>query len=627
MTSYAEAQQRLARGWNTWDTHSLLTQVLLPDGLAISLGLKEYYRGTVLRDVQIGRRGEDAEQVTLGPHAIDGGYAAVTVRWRGIELLVETAHAGPDLVVLATPQANQVQPATLTIAVGLLWNRPGVVRHADAGIAADLPGRDAPVTVYGTAAQYDDPYANLSGPYLAMRLDGPVGLATGGARGLAQIQAIVAHARERFQPAALGTDAAHRDLIRDAVGWNTIYEPAGARVVTTVSRLWNVGKRGGYALFCWDNYFNALLAGVFSADLAYANAVEMTRELTPAGFVPNVAQGTGRRTYDGSQPPVGAMAAWQLYRRFGDRWFLDEVFPGLLSWNRWWWQTRRDGELLCLGSTAFDPQWPSPQDIPRINQHFGATCESGCDDHPIFDDIPYDPDAGLLRAYDVSLNSEYAMDCAALADIAAVLGRDAERHELRERGDAVAAAVDRRLWSEQTASYRSRRTDTGEFTADISPMSFYPLLAGIGAGGRAQRMVERYLRDERYFGGHWAVPSTPRTDVESASRSYYWRGRVWPPMNFLVYLGLYRTGLAEERRWLAERSADLAMKEWSEARHVHENYSADTGEGCDRANSEPFHSWGALLSLIPLIESGAEPYFGDLGSRTGQFSGGLRGVA
>ncbi|MEJ3748809.1 trehalase family glycosidase [Actinomycetes bacterium KLBMP 9797] len=603
--SYEDAQRRLARGWNTWDTHSLLTQVLLPEGLAVTLGLKEYYRGNVLHRVQIGRRDQDAETVTLGPHAIDGSYTAVTVRWRDIEVLVETAHAGPDLVILATPLANQVQPATLTVAVGLLWNRPGVVRRSPSAIHADLPGRA--VAVSGTAPHYDDRYLDLAGPYLAMRLDGPVGVSTGAPRDLAAIQAAVAAAR---LPQLAGTDAEHRELVRDAIAWNTVYEPAGDRVVTTVSRLWNVGKRGGYALFCWDNYFNALLAGVFSADLAYANAVEMTRALTPDGFVPNVEQGTGRRTYDGSQPPVGALVAWELYRRFGDRWFLDEVFPGLLSWNRWWWRVRRDGELLCLGSTAFEPEWPSPQDIPRVNQHFGATCESGCDDHPVFADIPYDPSAGLLRAHDIGLNSEYVADCAALADIADALGRGAERDELRARGAAVAAAVERRLWSEETRSYRSRRTDTDAFTADMSPMSFFPLLGGLGSGGRARETVERYLRDERFFGGRWALPSTPRTDVESASRSYYWRGRVWPPMNFLVYIGLHRLGLAEERRWLAERSGELAMKEWREARHVHENYSAQTGEGCDKANSEPFHSWGALLSLIPLIENG-EPYFGD----------------
>ncbi|MER7276102.1 trehalase family glycosidase [Dactylosporangium sp. NPDC000244] len=609
MTAYDEVQARLARGWNTFDTRSLLTQVLLPEGLAVALGIKEYYRGNALHQVQIGRRDEDAEEVTLGPHAVDGSYTALTVRWRGIELDVETAHAGADLVILVTPRANQAQPATLTVSAGPLWNLPGSVRRAGEVLEASLPGRDEPLAVHTTAAPVDDPYADLTGPYLAVRLDGPVGVSTGTARDLAGIEAAVAAGRERLRPAPAGTDAEHRDLIRDAIAWNTVYEPAGRRVVTTVSRLWNVGKRGGYALFCWDNYFNALLAGLFSADLAYANAVEMTRALTPDGFVPNVEQGTGRRTYDGSQPPVGAMVALQLYRRFGERWFLEEVFPGLLSWNRWWWRVRRDGDLLCLGSTAFEPQWPSPQDVPRINQHFGATCESGCDDHPIFADIPYDPQAGLLRAHDIGLNSEYAMDCEALADIAAILGRAAERDELRERGAAVAAGVERTLWQEDTGSYRSRRTDTGAYTRDISPMSFYPLLAGIGAGGRAARTVGRYLRDERYFGGRWAIPSTPRIDAESASHSYYWKGRVWPPMNFLVYLGLRRAGLAEERRWLAERSADVAMREWREARHVHENYSAASGEGCDKANSEPFHSWGALLSLIPLIESGDAPYF------------------
>ncbi|WP_238008931.1 trehalase family glycosidase [Dactylosporangium sp. AC04546] len=609
MSGYDDVQARLARGWNTFDTRSLLTQVLLPEGLAVALGIKEYYRGNALHQVQIGRRDEDAEEVTLGPHAVDGAYAAVTVRWRGIELHVETAHAGEDLVILVTPRANQAQPATLTVSAGPLWNLPGAVRRAGEVLEASLPGRDTPLTIHTTAAQVDDPYVDLTGPYLAVRLHGPVGVSTGQARDLAQIEAVVAAGRERLRPAPAGTDAEHRDLIRDAIAWNTVYEPAGRRVVTTVSRLWNVGKRGGYALFCWDNYFNALLAGLFSTDLAYANAVEMTRALTPDGFVPNVAQGTGRRTYDGSQPPVGALVALQLYRSFGERWFLEEVYPGLLSWNRWWWRVRRDGDLLCLGSTAFEPQWPSPQDIPRINQHFGATCESGCDDHPVFADIPYDPQAGLLRAHDIGLNSEYAMDCAALADIAETLGNHAERDELRARGAAVAASVERTLWQEDTESYRSRRTDTGAYTREISPMSFYPLLAGIGADGRAARTVRRYLRDERYFGGRWAIPSTPRTDTESASRSYYWKGRVWPPMNFLVYLGLRRAGLTEERRWLAERSADVAMKEWHEARHVHENYSAGSGEGCDKANSEPFHSWGALLSLIPLIERGDAPYF------------------
>ena len=37
---YAQVQSRLARGWNTWDVHSVATQVLLPEGLAIHVGMK-----------------------------------------------------------------------------------------------------------------------------------------------------------------------------------------------------------------------------------------------------------------------------------------------------------------------------------------------------------------------------------------------------------------------------------------------------------------------------------------------------------------------------------------------------------------------------------------------------------
>ena len=37
---YVALQHRLARGWNTWDVHSVAAQVLLPEGFTIRAGLK-----------------------------------------------------------------------------------------------------------------------------------------------------------------------------------------------------------------------------------------------------------------------------------------------------------------------------------------------------------------------------------------------------------------------------------------------------------------------------------------------------------------------------------------------------------------------------------------------------------
>ncbi|RIQ10843.1 MGH1-like glycoside hydrolase domain-containing protein [Jiangella rhizosphaerae] len=601
---YRAVQRRLARGWNTWDTRSLLSQVRLPDAVLVSLGLKEYYRGTTLRHVQLGRREEDAETVTLGPHAVDGSYTELTVEWRGVTLRVRSAHAGDDLVLLVEPLTNQPKSACLTVAVAYAWNAPGAVRREGDSVVAESAAGATPV--FATAPSVTDPYTDVDTPHLVLELTGPVGISTGRRRPMAEIESIIVGQLTRLERATSAD--VHRAIIRDAIAWNTIYEPAGARVVTTVSRLWNVGKRGGFALFCWDAFFGALLAGTVSADLAYANAMEMLAEATPEGFVPNVAQGTGRKTFDGSQPPVGALACWELYRAHGDAWFLRAAFPRLLAWNRWWWRVRRSGELLALGSTSFVPDVPSPQDVPRIHQHFGATCESGCDDHPVFADVPFDAASSLLRAHDIGLNSEYILDCELLAKMAAELGAEPERRELEDRRAAVTTAVRDRLWDDGDRIFRSHFSDTGRPTAYLSPMSFYPMLAGI-AGPDQIRALMAHLRDPEEFGGQWAVPVTPRNDGRDVQG--YWAGRVWPPVNLLVYLGLLRSGRTEDRQWLAERSAALVVREWELHRHVHENYSAVTGNGCDFPDSEPFYSWGALLSLIPLIEDGRVPYFAD----------------
>ncbi|MEU4291860.1 trehalase family glycosidase [Kribbella sp. NPDC026596] len=307
---------------------------------------------------------------------------------------------------------------------------------------------------------------------------------------------------------------------------------------------------------------------------------------------------------------LGRIRSRSITRSSGTQWFLEETFDALLSWNRWWWRVRRDGELLCTGSTHFDPEFPSPQDIPRIHQHFGATCESGWDGHPVFDDVPFDQTKSLLAAHDVGMNSLYAADCEALAEIAEILGHADAVTELRERHETVVPAMET-LWDEPSGIYRSRRTDTGLPTERLSTMSFYPLLAGLGGAERTARMVAEHLVAEDGFGGEWILPTSPRQEPIELKETSYWEGRAWPPVNFLVYLGLLRAGEKEAAAWLAEGSSRLVLKEWNQHRHVHENYSSVHGGACDKPNSEPFQTWGALLSLIALMEHGEITLFDD----------------
>ena len=106
-----------------------------------------------------------------------------------------------------------------------------------------------------------------------------------------RFKTIIERQRQAYEQsvASAGASAPILDAIETTLGWDTIYEPDKRRVISPVSRVWNLNW-GGYVLFDWDTFFAATLAGIGDRDLAYANAMEILREETPKGFVPNYAR-------------------------------------------------------------------------------------------------------------------------------------------------------------------------------------------------------------------------------------------------------------------------------------------------------------------------------------------------
>jgi hypothetical protein len=120
---------------------------------------------------------------------------------------------------------------------------------------------------------------------------------------------------------------------------------------------------------------------------------------------------------------------------------------------------------------------------------------------------------------------------------------------------------------------------------------------------QAERMMKEHFFNPNEFFGDYMIPSIARNDQAFADNTY-WRGRIWAPMNFLVYMGLRNYNLPEARKALVEKSTELLLKEWRQNRHVFENYNSVTGVGSDVRNSDAFYSWGGLLGFIPLMEKG-----------------------
>jgi putative isomerase len=606
---YRQVQQRLAQGWNTWDVHSVATQVLLPEGLAIHVGIKHNsteFGDAFLRDALIGRLEKDAEQVTPGPHSWDGSYTDLRIAWKGHSWRIQSAHDGADLVLLTTPLPSKpvsALPPTMVFSASFLWNRPGTtLRRPD---FIETRGASGLVSVYCTCATPQSTANSESidvpmrGPYFAADLTQPVGVSTGKRRTLAEIGAVLARQLDAYEKsvAAAGRSAPIVDAIETTLGWDTIYEPERQRVVSPVSRVWSVNW-GGYVLFDWDTFFAATMAGIGDRDLAYADAIETLREETAQGFVPNYARPGGWKSFDRSEPPVGAITVLGLYGKFHDRWFIEEAFKPLLDWNRWWAAHRDVQGYLAWGSDGENE--PVNLDDNSRGTREGAILESGLDNSPMYDTATYNSKLHLLEYADVGLMSMYLADCDALARIAELLNRPVEAKELNERSARYRTKL-ATLWDERAGVFLNKDLHTGQFSTRLSPTNFYPLLAHAATPEQAKAMIERHLLNPKEFWGEWVIPSIARDDPAFHDQDY-WRGRIWGPMNYLVYLGLYNYADSTVRREFAQKSYDLFLKEWREKGHVHENYNAVTGTGDDVSSSDRFYHWGALLGYVEYLE-------------------------
>ncbi len=80
--------------------------------------------------------------------------------------------------------------------------------------------------------------------------------------------------------------------------------------------------------------------------------------------------------------------------------------------------------------------------------------ESGLDNSPMYDGVPFNPRTNRLEMADVGLNALYVADCKALAEIAEILGKPRKTHrELHARGTKYAASLGIRCGMRKTGIY------------------------------------------------------------------------------------------------------------------------------------------------------------------------------
>jgi len=429
------------------------------------------------------------------------------------------------------------------------------------------------------------------------------------------IDAFLDEEDDRYQKKRTAVEGLY-DGVAEAVTDNLfsmlLYQPGEHRLYTPAGRRWIFARPDGqpdqWQIFAWDSFFNALELAVESPALA-ADAIRAVLDTQyPNGNIPNWRSRFGG-TPDRSQPPVGAYVVLKLFERTGNRELLNAAYPALRKWHAFWKARKPNGQPRRDGNGDGLLEWGSDRDLVADKTpawEVGAPgearskWESGQDDLPNWDDVPYSAETGTLTLNCVDLNSLYALDAWCLSQIADVLKRpdDADAY-LAEYGK-MKELINAVLWNPREGFYFDRHWD-GRFSTHKAASNFYPLLARIPDENQAQLMI-RHLRDPKEFWGEYVLPSISRddpafNDPKNPDRQY-WRGTIWPPTNYLVYEGLKACGYDAVASELAKKSQALFMKAWTNFQICPENFHPLTGE----AAGQRFQSWGPLFALTAVEE-------------------------
>jgi len=367
----------------------------------------------------------------------------------------------------------------------------------------------------------------------------------------ATIDPDAAAARERVSQALTAGDAFHHAEQR----WASFFSEVLPRLSCPDARLMDLFYMTGYVLWAdrydmpddgiWDHPYVVpskwTWRGIWPEDLAHAltglrwfndpeTAYGCLRVIRDHFFNPDADKRAKVHAYG-----LLTMAAWQVFERFGDVAFIEEMYPTLAEMHAFIAnKTDEDGDGL-----------PSMWDSFKL----------GWDSSKRFD---YDDNLVDGRHFRDPLE---AIDCAVyhwrqsvrLAQMAQVLG-DAERQRVFEAAaDTTFAAMNQHSWDPETGLYYDVFADDERFSNVKNCAGIFPLLGGQLPADREEALIA-HLTDPQEFWGTYPVPCVAMDEPQFGRA---WSGAACLRNNWLIYRGLLDSGRDSLAGELAGRTFSL----------------------------------------------------------------------
>ena len=136
------------------------------------------------------------------------------------------------------------------------------------------------------------------------------------------------------------------------------------------------------------------------------------------------------------------------------------LYPYMKKWNDWFYANRKNPNgTFSWGSNKRNVFYGTKWEYAGVNDTYGATLESGMDNSPMYDDIPFDKDRNVVLLEDVGLTGLFIFDSNSLMEIASILNYAEDVSLFKSRIEETSKALDT-LWSEEDGIYLNRRYDT-----------------------------------------------------------------------------------------------------------------------------------------------------------------------